>query len=199
MDTILFADLSGYSAPLGELTASVLSEGAVLVGSPADSVTVRAGSASAAVRTAMLLRHHARCRPAWPPLRAVVDLGSSTASLAAHARPGQILCTRAVIRALKATQFVFRPLGEVRLGDEAVELFELVDGEPSRLVVVDPVCGRKLDPLKTVHDAVFEGRRLFFCSARCAHVHTSRRATASTGLSPEPKRPMSSRCFSSTP
>ena len=199
VDTLLFADLSGYSAPLEALTSGLLSEGAALVSSPADSVTVRAASASAAVRAAMLLRHYARCRPAWPALRAAVDLGPLAASLAARARPGQILCTRAVVRALKASQFVFRPLGEVRLEDQPVEIFELVDGEPSHLVVVDPVCGRLLDPLKTVHDAVVDGRRVFFCSARCAHAHTSRRATASIALSPEPKRPMSSRCFSSTP
>lgn len=199
METILFADLSGYSAPLEVLTKGVLPNGGALVTSPADTVAVRAPTVSDAVRTAMLLRHYARCHPAWPPLRAAVDFGPSAATLAARARPGQILCTRAIVRALKASQFVFRPLGEVRLEAQPVEVFELVDGEPSRLVVVDPVCGRQLDPLKTVHDAVVEGRRVFFCSVRCEHAHTSRRATASIASSPEPKRPMSSRCSSSTP
>lgn len=197
--TVLFADLSGFTAlteahgdlaaaDLAErfysLAASALSGGARVVKTIGDAVMISAPSAVAAMKTAMLLRHAILAEPTWPSVRAGLhagpvveregDIFGATVNLAArvgaHARAGQILCTRAVVRALTATEFVFRPLGPVHLKNvhEALELFELVDGAPSALVEIDPVCRMRLDPLKALHHLPFRGRTFFFCSRACA-------------------------------
>lgn len=197
--TVLFADLSGFTALTeahGDLAAtdllerfytfaaSALTDGARMVKTIGDAVMISAPSPVAAMKTAMLLRHAIHAEPTWPSLRAGLHAGpvveregdsfgatvNVAARVAAHARAGQILCTRAVVRALTATEFVFRPLGAVRLKNvhEALELFELVDGAPSALVEIDPVCRMRLDPIKALHHLPFGGRTFFFCSRRCA-------------------------------
>lgn len=197
--TVLFADLSGFTALTeahGDLAAANLLEhfyslaaraltgGASVVKTIGDAVMISAPSAVAAMKTAMLLRHAIHAEPSWPSLRAGLHAGpvvardqdlfgatvNVAARVAAHARAGQILCTRAVVRALTATEFVFRPLGAVPLKNvhEPIELFEHVDGAPSLPVEIDPVCRMRLDPRKALHHFAFGGHTFFFCSRRCA-------------------------------
>lgn len=197
--TILFADLSGFTALTEShgdtsaadllerfyaLSSGVLTDGARIVKTIGDAVMVSAPTAAATMRTAQLLRLAVHREPTWPSLRAGVHTGplierggdsygatvNIAARVAAQAQPGQILATRAVVRVLTATEFVFRPLGEARLKNVQgpFELFELVDGEPSSLVEVDPVCRMRVDPLKAIHHHPFDGRVFFFCSLRCA-------------------------------
>lgn len=198
---ILFADLSGFTALTeahGDTTAvellqrfyslasAALCDGARLVKTIGDAVMVFAPTPTAAMRTARLLRHAVHLEQRWPSLRSglhagpVIERGGDSfgatvnlaSRVAAQASPGQILCTRTVVRALSATEFVFRPLGEVRFKNvlEACEVFELVDGESSSMVEVDPVCRMRVDPFKAIHHFRFEGATYFFCSARCATV-----------------------------
>lgn len=206
--TVLFADLSGFTA-LTEahgdsvaadllahfyaLASNALSPGARIVKTIGDAVMIAAPTSVAAMRTAVLLRHGIHAEPSWPALRSgmhsgpIIERGGDVfganvnvaARVSAHARPGQVLCSRVVVRELIATEFVFRPLGEVQFKNvvEPVELFELVDGEPSSLVEIDPVCRMRLDPLKALHRVPFETRTFFFCSAKCAKAFAAKPKT----------------------
>lgn len=174
--TILCAALSDPTAlpRFSQRAPDGLAEGAWIITTQGDALLIAAPTAAAAAKTAMLLRHAVHCEPSWPPLRVGIHAGELleatlqlAAGVAARARGGQILCTRPVVRALTATEFVFRPLGALRVEDAPLEAFELVDGAPSALVEVDPVCGRRVDPLKVLHRQPSEGRMFFFCSARC--------------------------------
>lgn len=197
--SILFADLSGFTA-LTEahgdaaaadllerfyaLSTGALVDGARLVKTIGDAVMIAAPTAAAAARTAVQLRKAIDRQPEWPALRAglhagpVVERGGDcfgatvnvAARVAAHARAGQILCTRAVVTALAATPLAFRSLGGVHFKNvhEPLEVFELLDEAQAGPLEVDPVCRMRVDPAAAPGRLPFEGRAYFFCSFRCA-------------------------------
>ncbi|MBI3201143.1 MAG: YHS domain-containing protein [Myxococcales bacterium] len=91
------------------------------------------------------------------------------ARVAAHARSGQILCTRALREALGKDCAQFLPIGPVRLKNviEPIELFELVAcRSPSTDRDLDPVCRMRLPP-GSAWWLEHQGRIVRFCSARC--------------------------------
>jgi class 3 adenylate cyclase len=198
--TFLIADLAGFTAlteihgsryaasvvtRFVEIVRETLDAGARLVEWAGDAVLVVASHPASAVRTALGLRDAIECEPRFPLLHLgvhggrVVQLLDSyfgtpldvTARLAAHAAPGQILCTGWVATAARDLEAVaFRPVGPVSLRNilRPVEVFEVLaagrrgDAEP-----VDPVCWMRVDPPDAVQ-LVHAGRVRYFCSPACA-------------------------------
>ena len=60
-------------------------------------------------------------------------------------------------------------------------------GWPLRKQCVDPVCGKRIDPVKSGLAAVHGGCAYYFCSPRCWQAFQNTPALYSTGLSAAPK------------
>lgn len=210
--SILFADLAGFTAlteahgdaaatdlldRFYQLATTALSGGARLVKTIGDAVMVTAPTADAIIQTAVRLLDATSNEPTWPALRVGVHCGpllerggdcfGATVNVAArvtsHARAGQILCTRSVVRAVAASghafRHAFRPLGEVHFRNvhDAVEVFELVDDTSSALGEVDPVCRMRVDPATAPARLPYLGRTFSFCSFRCAQAFAAEPST----------------------
>ncbi|MBI3204201.1 MAG: YHS domain-containing protein [Myxococcales bacterium] len=195
---VAFADLSGFTALTevhGDEDAADVVEAfytmakGCLVGETrlvkpiGDAVMLAGPDAGDTVATVLALAARVEARPNFPGLRAGVHYGPAVerdgdvfgatinvaARVAAHARSGQTLCTRAVRLALTGPSLHFVPLGEVKLKNvlSPVELFELVPDAPRSVDRdVDPVCKMQLPPGSAWW---FEhaGRTIRFCSAKC--------------------------------
>ena len=127
--TILFADLSGFTAlteahgderaaaivlRFYDMARSVLSEGSILVKTIGDEVMIVCSSARSCVLIALDLQSLVNAEPAFPMMRAGLHIGPVTeaaadffgnavniaARVAAYARSGQILCTEAIASSL---------------------------------------------------------------------------------------------------
>lgn len=92
------------------------------------------------------------------------------ARVAAHARAGQILCTRLIAEAGATIGLGCRSRGEVRFKNvpEPVEVFEVVSRvAPMTEHLVDPVC--QMQVVRTAHHNVEHGGASYvFCSEECA-------------------------------
>lgn len=140
---------------------------------------------AAAVRIAAALFRAVDDEPRFPTLRIGIHAGASVerdgdyfgatvnlcARIADHARPGQILCSEAVVRASGLPAgLVFNPVPSAPLKNvrQPVSLFELVLPErPGPSGVLDPVCRMRLSPHRAVAETSHGGRRWFFCSEGC--------------------------------
>ncbi len=196
--SILFADLAGFTALTeahGDTAATdlldrfydassrALTEGARVVKTIGDAVMVCAPTATSCIKTAVALRRAIDATPSWPALRAGMHCGpvveragdcfgatvNVAARVAAQARGGQLLCTRAMVDAVPAGGFPFRPMGEALLKNvyDAVELFELGDEASTAATALDPVCRMRVDPATAPAHLAFEGKTYWFCSFKC--------------------------------
>lgn len=196
----LIADLSGYGAlteahddPVAgrilaryiDLAENSASSSARLLARSGDELLFVADAPAALVTTALRLREAVEREPLLPALRAGIHAGPAlelegryvgpgltlTARVAAHARAGQILCTRQVAEAAAGLPGVdYRPLGRVRLKNTnaEVELFEVVTTAcPEEVPAVDPVCGRSLELAAAAGSVVYRDRTWYFCSLSC--------------------------------
>jgi adenylate cyclase len=205
--TFAIADLSGFTALTEthgnlyaarvvrryvEIVADVLDPGARLLERAGDGILVVANTAASAVRSAVALTDAIEGEPLFPLVRVgahggmVVELDGAyfgtalnlTARLAAHARPGQLLCTeRVTVASARLEGLAFRPLGPVRLKNilNPVPVFEVVstrpwDGRPS----VDPVCRMRVDPETAPARLPLADRTYYFCSQACAGLFAER-------------------------
>jgi class 3 adenylate cyclase/YHS domain-containing protein len=199
--TFLIADLAGFTALTEmhgsryaawlvaryvEIVRAALSPGTRLAERVGDAVLIVAADAATAVRTAVALREATEREPLFPLLRLgvhggrVVELNGSyfgtplnlTARLAAHAVPGQILCTDAVAAAASDLEGVeFRDLGAVALKNilAPVSVFEVVvASHGTRDGLIDPVCQMRVDPVTAASRLSHGGRTYLFCSPACA-------------------------------
>ena len=95
-----------------------------------------------------------------------------TARLAAHAMPGQILCTESIAVAGSGLEGVeFRSLGPVSLKNilAPVSVFEvLAANRKEETQPIDPVCQMRVDPATAASQLTHAGRIFHFCSLVCA-------------------------------
>jgi class 3 adenylate cyclase/YHS domain-containing protein len=213
--TFVIADLAGFTA-LTEthgshfaarlitryvaLARAALAPGARLAERVGDAVLVVASRPASAVRTALALREAVEREPLFPTLRVGVHGGrvveaagayfgtplNLTARLAAHAQPGQILCTEAITReALDVEGVEFRTLGSVALKNIArpVHVLEIAPRvSRGEAATFDPICRMRVDP-DTAPAALAEGgTAYYFCSAGCAQLFLARVAGAAPAL-----------------
>ncbi|MBI4952229.1 MAG: YHS domain-containing protein [Myxococcales bacterium] len=162
-----------------------------------DAVMLVGTSPEAMARTLLALAARIDAVPEFPGFRAGLHTGPAVvrggdyfgaavnlaSRVAAHARSGQILCTRPVATALEAAGLgTCAPSGVARFKNvaEAVEILVLERTHASESSeVVDPVCRMRIDrgsALATLPDA---GRTWAFCSFECAQ-HFARDPTAYT-------------------
>lgn len=197
--SILFADIAGYTALTEahgdehaasmaqryyELATASLCGGSRLVKTIGDAVMIWAPTPLAVVRTVLKLMAAVDAEPSWPALRAGAHAGPVTersgdffgttvntaARVAAQARSGQLLCTRAIVRGLASTEFAFRPLGDLALKNllEPVTIFELAHEATMLGADIDPVCRMRVDRLRAPARLPFRGQSHSFCSLKCA-------------------------------
>jgi class 3 adenylate cyclase len=195
----VLADLAGYvalteahgNAGAAEVierfvavTHASLAPGARLVERTGDQVVVAADDPRAALETALRLTAGAAREPLFPLIRVAVHAGpvleragayfgaalNIAARVAAHAQPGQILCTDALAgtgRELPGVEV--RPLGPVALRHvvEPVALFELTTG-PATPPAIDLVCFMQLAPESAAASVRLGDVVYYFCSESCA-------------------------------
>jgi YHS domain-containing protein len=98
--------------------------------------------------------------------------------VAAHARAGQILCTKIVVdRAGGLGGVEHRPLGEVRFKNvvDPVPLFEVVAGvQPAEPTAIDPLCRMQVRPATAAGQLAYGGRTYSFCSLDCVRAFMAR-------------------------
>jgi class 3 adenylate cyclase len=196
----VLADLAGYvalteahgNAGAAEVierfvavTHASLAPGARLVERTGDQVVVAADDPRAALETALRLTAGAAREPLFPLIRVAVHAGpvlerdgayfgaalNVAARVAAHAEPGQILCTDALAEAGRALPGVqVRPLGPVAFRHvvEPIPLFELMAGPGAGPTVVDPVCFMQITPEDAAASLRLGDVTYHFCSESCA-------------------------------
>jgi class 3 adenylate cyclase len=197
----VLADLAGYVA-LTEAHGNVeaagvierfvavarasLAPGARLVERVGDQVVVAADDPRAALETALRLVSGTAREPLFPLIRIGAHAGpvlerdgayvgaalNIAARVAAHAQPGQILCTDALAAAGRDVPGIeVRPLAPVALRHvvEPVPLFEVTVGAPpGEPVTVDPVCYMQLTPAGAAATVRLGDVTYYFCSDSCA-------------------------------
>jgi adenylate cyclase len=207
--TFLIADLAGFTALTEihgsryaaglitrymEIVRDVLPSGTRLTERVGDAVLLVAPHGADAVRTAVALRDASEREPLFPLLRVgvhggpVVELGGSyfgtplnlTARLAAHALPGQILCTESVAASCRLETVEFRSVGAVTLKNilRPVALFEVVTAGRRVDDPIDPVCRMRVDPAAAAAQLAHAGRAYYFCSPACARIFAAEAARA---------------------
>jgi class 3 adenylate cyclase/YHS domain-containing protein len=182
-----------------EIARAALAEGARLAERVGDAVLVVATHPGPAVRTALALRESVEREPLFPSLRVGVHAGrvvalagayfgtplNLTARLAAHAEPGQILCTEEIARgAIDVEGTEFRSLGAVVLKNIArpVHVLEIGPRAPAAAdAALDPVCRMRIDPRSAPAAVVHDGVPHYFCSPACAQLFVARLAPDATG------------------
>jgi adenylate cyclase len=197
----LFADLSGFTALTeahGDDDAAGVAErfidvarGALgahseLVKTIGDEVMIASDSALAALEVTAALYAAVDDEPLFPTIRAGLHVGpvvcrerdyygatvNLAARVAAHARAGQVLCTGAVVDAVRDSgRFHFRSLGPIRFKNvaEPVALCELVlEDRPVPSGAVDPICRMRVDPRTAPARLTHDGCDSYFCSFPCA-------------------------------
>ena len=198
----LIADLAGYTALTeahgGAEAAKIidrfvaLADAAVRPGVEVlervgDALLLTAANASELVRTAIAMGAAVAREPMFPGVRIGMHMGpvlrkdghyygpalNLTARIAAHARPGQILCSEKIAGSGDGPRDVrWRILGPVRFKNIPlpVAVFEADAGERSAATDpdIDPVCqmyvGTATPPARLSYDA----RTYVFCSFECA-------------------------------
>jgi adenylate cyclase len=196
----LIADLSGYTAYTEihggveaarvvaryvELTRGVLHGGARIVERVGDELLLVADDVSAALAIALALREAIVHEPLFPLVRIGVHAGpvfqlgnryfgaalNVTARLAAHARPGQVLCTERIVELAGGPSDVdFRALTPARFRNvaEPVTVFEVVTTTAAAVVHVDPVCRMQVSAATAVDRLEHRGMVVYFCSVECS-------------------------------
>jgi class 3 adenylate cyclase/YHS domain-containing protein len=197
----VLADLAGYvalteahgNAGAAEVierfvavTLASLAPGARLVERVGDQVVVAADDPGAALQTALRLTSATAREPLFPLIRVAVHAGpvlerdgayvgaalNIAARVAAHAQPGQILCTEVFVAVGRDRPDIeLRPLGPVALRHvvEPVPLFEVIAGTaPAGPVTIDPVCFMQLTPEGAAAGVRLADVTYYFCSEACA-------------------------------
>ena len=198
----LIADLAGYTALTeahGGAEAAriidrfvILADGAVRPGVEVlervgDALLLTAADPSALVRTALAMRAAVDREPMFPGVRIGMHMGpvlrkdghyygpalNLTARIAAHARPGQILCSEKIaVSCIGTRDERWRALGPVRFKNipVPVDVFEAVAGDrfAARAADVDPVCQMHVGTAEPRARLPYEGRTYVFCSFECA-------------------------------
>jgi class 3 adenylate cyclase/YHS domain-containing protein len=203
----LIADLSGYTALTAahgnleaaktitryvELAREALEADARLVERVGDELLIVAERASSAILTAVRLRAAVDAEPLFPTVRAGLHVGhvleqageyfgaglNIAARVAAHARPGQILCTaRVAAEVVSIPGVACRALGDVRFKNVPAPLavFEIVAGSArERPKVLDPVCRMQVEEDTAPGRIVWRGVAHHFCSLDCARTFLER-------------------------
>jgi adenylate cyclase len=168
------------------LTRASLAPGARLIERVGDQVVVAADDPRAALETALQLTSSTAREPLFPLIRVAVHAGpvlerggayfgaalNIAARVAAHAQPGQILCTDTLATAGQNLPGIeMRPLGLVALRHvvEPVALFQVTVGPaPSAPGTIDPVCHMQLTPESAAATVRLDGATYYFCSDSCA-------------------------------
>lgn len=203
----LIADLSGYTALTAahgnleaaktvtryvEIAREALEADARLVERVGDELLIVAERARSAILTAVRLLAAVEAEPLFPTVRAGLHVGrvlerggeyfgaglNIAARVAAHARPGQILCTEPVAAQVDSVPGVdCRPLGDVRFKNLPAPLavFEIVAGPArERPKALDPVCRMQVDEDRAPGRVVWRGVVHHFCSLECARTFLER-------------------------
>ena len=163
-----------------------LAPGARLVERVGDQVVVAADDPRAALETALRLASGTAREPLFPLIRVAVHAGpvlerdgayvgaalNIAARVAAHAQPGQILCTETfAVAGRDLPGIAMRPLGPVALRHvvEPIALFEVTIGPAAAgPVTIDPVCYMQLTPEGAAAAVRLDGVTYYFCSEPCA-------------------------------
>jgi class 3 adenylate cyclase/YHS domain-containing protein len=196
----LIADLAGYTALTEahgsvqaaqivrryvELARAALEPGMELVEQVGDQVLIVGTVAAGALRTAVRLRDAVEDEPLFPTIRAGLDAGpchiegkqyfapalNVTARVAAHARPGQVLCTGRVAETVGVQPGLeLVALGPARFKNvpDPVPLFEVRPAAGEVPTVVDPVCRMHVSPITAPARLPYGGQTYFFCAFECA-------------------------------
>jgi adenylate cyclase len=199
----VIADLAGYTALTEahggaeaaktvarymELASNALGPGVRLAERVGDQVLIVGDDPCNAATTALRLKDAVDREPLFLGVRIGIDVGAAVeqdgayfgsalniaARVAAHARSGQILCTRDVAAAVRGmSDLRCVALGTVRFKNvsEPVEVFEIASaGQPS--AVVDPVCRMHVEAATAPARLPFNGTTYYFCSFQCAEAFT---------------------------
>lgn len=198
----LIADLAGYTA-LTEahggaeaarivdrfvaLADGTIRPGVEVVERIGDALLLMAADPLELVRTATAIAAAVALEPLFPAVRIGMDMGpvirkhghyygpalNLTARIAAHARPGQILCSARIAASCTAGAGLrCRPVGPVRFKNVplAVDVFAIDSGEPRETgdPEIDPVCQMHVARMAPAAQLPYEGRTYVFCSFECA-------------------------------
>ena len=197
----IFADLAGFTAltethgdldaakvaaRYTEMTRAALQPGARLVKTIGDEVMIVAENTMCALQTALKLREAIDQEPLFPTVRIGLHGGSAVeqngdyfgatvnlaARVAAHARMGQILCTRQIATEasrLPGVIFRARELAHLKNIADPVPLFEVVIGEVGAVAdPIDPVCRMRIKQDAAPAQLPFGSATYYFCSFVCA-------------------------------
>jgi adenylate cyclase len=199
----VIADLAGYTAlteahggaeaaktvaRYTELASNALSPGVRLAERVGDQVLIVSDDPCSAVTTALRLKDAVDREPLFLGVRIGMDVGHAVeqegryfgpalniaARVAAHARGGQLLCTRRVAAAVRAVSDMrCVALGTVRFKNvsESVEIFEILSAEHPG-AVIDLVCHMRVEPATAPARLPFRGTTYYFCSFQCAEAFT---------------------------
>jgi class 3 adenylate cyclase len=201
----LIADLAGYTAlteahggtqaarVIGryvELTEDALRPGVNLVERVGDELLIVGSEPPAVLETAIGLRDLIDAEPMFPGVRMGIHGGrvlrndgryygtalNLTARLAAHARPGQLLCSDAMAAVCEARGIPCRGLGPVRFRNLplAVAVFEVAMSHPRDAdSAIDPVCRMHVSATTAPARLPYGGAIHLFCSFDCARAFAS--------------------------
>jgi adenylate cyclase len=197
----MFADLSGFTALVEmhgdisaaqiaarytEITESVLEPGTLLVKTMGDEVMLVAEDVVSAVYTAVRLRQAVENEPLFPTVRIGLHKGSAvsqngdyfgtavnlSARVAAHARTGQILCTKEVATtADELDDIIGRVVELVQFKNVSmpVTVYEILSGTSTESSdTVDPICRMSIRQDSAPAQLPFAGEIYYFCSFECA-------------------------------
>jgi class 3 adenylate cyclase/YHS domain-containing protein len=205
--TFVMTDLSGFSALTAahgdrhaalvvgrfvEIAETALAPGVRVAERVGDQLLIVAPDPASGLGTALALRDVVDREPLFPAVRTGVHGGSIleqagsyfgatlnlTARVAAHARPGQVLCTEMVAGAASDLPGVrCRDLGSVQFKNivDAVRVFEVVTGAGAdETGATDPVCRMQVRPDTAPARLPYGGRIHHFCSFDCARAFAAR-------------------------
>jgi len=199
----IFADLSGFTAlteahgdddaasialRFAQITRVCLEGDGRLVKTIGDAVMVVSPDALRACTLATRMMRTLEHEPLFPRVKLGLHVGPAAerdgdyfgvainlaARVAAHAAPGQILVTEAVVKRVgESARFIAAGIANFKNVTDPVAIFELV-WAPSRTYVMDPVCRMKLDPAAAVARIVEGDVTHYFCSNECAEAFGAR-------------------------
>lgn len=202
----LIADLAGYTALTEahggpeaakvvhryvELAERTLRPGLSIVERVGDQVLIVGEHAPAMVETAIALRDAVDAEEMFPGVRMGIHGGrvlqnagryygaalNLTARLAAHAQPGQIVCSASIAGACEGHAGVTcRGLGAVRFKNVPmpIDVFEIVASHAAdATAAVDPVCLMHVSERTAAARVTYRDAVYLFCSFDCARAFTS--------------------------
>lgn len=203
--TFVIADLSGYSAlteahggksaaEIAQRYSQIVMEALVpeseLVERVGDEVLLVALEAADAVQIAIKLHATVETEPFFPSVHIGIHAGTAyhqdgryygtelnlTARIAAHARGGQILCSRQIVdRAEKVAGVEYHFLEHVRFKNilDRVAVFQIVaEDHTCESNRIDPVCRMQVWSDTAPARLPFMGKTYYFCSFECAQAFT---------------------------